>query len=225
MSNQHFVIQSRRLSRSLSLLGIGFFCVLMAVTASCGEASGDKNPADSTTVLEQGNSQAGFSANEGEGNSSTDSASTETSSASNSASSSSSLGSSTNGESQKKEVSSAPDHHNSMISVDWEGTYQGVLPCADCNGIQTSLILEKNGSFTLTKHYLGKSKSPENPIVGKFEWDSDKNRIHLMKKDKQGNPIRLESYFVGENQLFFLDQSGNRIKGALAEKYILKKNT
>ncbi|HSH50375.1 MAG TPA: copper resistance protein NlpE N-terminal domain-containing protein, partial [Bacteroidales bacterium] len=30
-----------------------------------------------------------------------------------------------------------PDMHTSEISLDWQGTYKGVLPCADCPGIET----------------------------------------------------------------------------------------
>lgn len=42
------------------------------------------------------------------------------------------------------------------------GTYTGMLPCADCRGIQTTLTLASksaartgNGTFTLTEEYLG----------------------------------------------------------------------
>ena len=31
--------------------------------------------------------------------------------------------------------------HNSRNALDWAGTYEGVLPCADCPGIQTRLSL------------------------------------------------------------------------------------
>ena len=32
---------------------------------------------------------------------------------------------------------------------------QGVLPCADCEGMDTSLILEKDGTFVLNEIYRG----------------------------------------------------------------------
>ncbi|NLS43184.1 hypothetical protein EXD76_01830 [BEV proteobacterium] len=31
--------------------------------------------------------------------------------------------------------------------------YRGVLPCADCAGIDTSLFLAENGTFILQYHY------------------------------------------------------------------------
>ena len=32
---------------------------------------------------------------------------------------------------------------NSKTSVDWVGKYEGTLPCADCEGIKTTLTLNK----------------------------------------------------------------------------------
>ena len=32
------------------------------------------------------------------------------------------------------------DIHNAETSLDYEGTYKGVLPAADCPGIETTLI-------------------------------------------------------------------------------------
>ena len=28
------------------------------------------------------------------------------------------------------------DDHNSQNSLDWSGTYKGIIPCADCEGIR-----------------------------------------------------------------------------------------
>ena len=45
-----------------------------------------------------------------------------------------------------------------MTSVDWDGTYFGILPCADCNGIQTILTLNKNLTYEIQMKYLGKDE-------------------------------------------------------------------
>ncbi len=39
-------------------------------------------------------------------------------------------------------------------------TYTGILPCADCQGIKTKLILNKDKTFLYEQNYLGKSKKP-----------------------------------------------------------------
>jgi len=48
----------------------------------------------------------------------------------------------------------------------------------------------------------------------------------MRASDGKGSKITLSDgskYLVGENQLFMLDNEGNRISGELAEHYILKK--
>ncbi len=35
-------------------------------------------------------------------------------------------------------------------------SWRGVLPCADCEGIDTSLFLEKDGTWVMNEHYLGR---------------------------------------------------------------------
>ncbi len=110
------------------------------------------------------------------------------------------------------------DTHNSRNSLDWNGTYQGILPCADCEGIQTRLTLMNNGDFRRTLIYLGSEEASKSES-GTFEWDEGGFQITLHPRD--GEP---QKYQVGENRLFHLDRDGNRITGDLAEKYELVKN-
>ena len=48
-----------------------------------------------------------------------------------------------------------PDIHNSRNSLDWAGTYEGVLPCADCPGTKTRLTLNQDGSYRLVTQAQG----------------------------------------------------------------------
>ncbi len=104
---------------------------------------------------------------------------------------------------------------SSLTSVDWQGTYQGTLPCADCEGIKTQLVLNDDLSYILKTKYLGKSDSVFQE-KGKFTWDNSGSNIQLENSGGQ-------SYQVGENILFHLDKNGKRITGDLAEKYKLEK--
>lgn len=112
-------------------------------------------------------------------------------------------------------ASGAPDAHNSRIALDWAGTYSGVLPCADCPGIETAITLNDNGTFRRSMTYLERSVAP---VVdsGTFEWQEDGNTITL-QAEGDGN----WQYQVGENQLIHLDGDGQRITGDLAPNYIL----
>lgn len=106
---------------------------------------------------------------------------------------------------------------NSRVSVDWAGTYQGVLPCADCEGIETSITLGKDSSYRLRARYVGKADTVFEKR-GTFAWNEAGSAIQL-----QGLPDGPDRYLVGENQLIQLDREGNRITGELASRYSLPK--
>lgn len=119
-------------------------------------------------------------------------------------------------EREKSQIDRSPAD-NSITSLDWDGNYFGVIPCADCEGIETLITLTKENTFRMVTKYLGKSEL-ENVYKGNFEWDESGNKIKLLGLD--GGP---SNYQVGENKLFQLDMGGNKITGNLAEKYILEK--
>ncbi|MCL2919619.1 copper resistance protein NlpE [Shewanella litorisediminis] len=111
-----------------------------------------------------------------------------------------------------------PIGDSSRTSLDWPGSYEGVLPCASCEGIKTHLELNNDGTYLLQTHFLGlkegEKESERFEERGTFIWNAS------------GGAIQLESgagYQVGENQLFMLDREGNRITGTLSEHYRLKK--
>jgi len=107
--------------------------------------------------------------------------------------------------------------HNSRNSLDWPGTYAGTVPCADCKGIRTTIRLQADGNFTRELLYLGKSNVPVRD-AGMFTWNDAGSIITLASEN--GEP---QQYQVGENRLFHLDRSGNRIAGELADRYVLEK--
>ncbi len=101
----------------------------------------------------------------------------------------------------------------SRNSIDWEGTYEGILPCADCSGIKTTLTLKPEEVYEEVVEYIGQ---PDTQYIteGRFQWDRKGNKVILSNKRK---------YMVGENQVFLLDSDGNRVTGELANSYRLIK--
>ncbi|MDH0659135.1 copper resistance protein NlpE [Empedobacter sp. GD03865] len=108
------------------------------------------------------------------------------------------------------------DDSTSQSALDWDGTYEGVIPCADCEGIKTELTLNQDNTYTLIEEYIDKNLKVENQ--GNITWTDDGNSISLKTKDDE-----YKRYKVGENILFQLDLEGNEITGALAQNYQLKK--
>lgn len=109
------------------------------------------------------------------------------------------------------------DMHNARISLDYVGSYSGVLPCADCEGIHTEVILVDESQFIRKTQYMGKDDMVFEES-GIYNWDDAGNTITLEGAE---TPNR---YFVSENRIFHLDLDGNRIEGELADMYILGKN-
>ena len=106
--------------------------------------------------------------------------------------------------------------HNSRNSLDWAGTYTGLIPSASGMGIEVRLTLNGNGTFALNYHYVGRP-DPDFSSTGNFTWDNDGSVITL---DSITGPLH---YRVGENMLRQLDLDGKVITGNLAEMYVLKK--
>lgn len=108
------------------------------------------------------------------------------------------------------------DAHHGHKSLDWPGIYNGLLPCADCYGVKTSLALNKNNTYVLIYQYTG--KSPRDHVEkGTFTWGEKENTIILTPR--KGDAVR--QYLIGDNTLTQLDGNGNLVKGEQAGRYIL----
>lgn len=100
---------------------------------------------------------------------------------------------------------------------DYIGTYKGILPCADCQGLITEIAINENTTFSMKTKYQGKG---DKVFVrkGHFTWNKKRNIIVLT--DIKNGP---NQYFVGKNKLIQLDIYGEKITGSLADDYILSK--
>lgn len=112
------------------------------------------------------------------------------------------------------------NEHNAKNSLDYIGQYQGIVPCADCEGIETSLLLEDDKNYVLKTNYLGRKNVAVNEVRGFYSWNEDGNTIILSGIENAPN-----QYFVSENYLTQLDLEGHKISGELAAKYVLHKKS
>ncbi len=107
--------------------------------------------------------------------------------------------------------------HSPEMALDWDGTYKGLLPCASCPGILTSLKLNNDKTFVKLDYYL-ESKGGFFREEGTFSFTKEGNKIIL--KPKKGATTM---YAVGENRLIMLDQNGKKSTSKLAKMYELSK--
>lgn len=100
-------------------------------------------------------------------------------------------------------------------ALDWNGTYEATVPCADCPGIKTSLTLNNDKTFSITEEYI--DRNSKNQDKGSFSWDATGSVITL-----EGKTARYK-YKVGENMLIQLDMEGKEIDGPNKDLYVFKK--
>lgn len=87
----------------------------------------------------------------------------------------------------------------SRDSLDWPGRYTGALPCASCEAIDSTLFLNKDGSYRLLESYRGE-KDAQFTTEGQVEWAADGGSITLGGDGRR--------YRVGEGAVEMLDSDG-----------------
>ena len=109
---------------------------------------------------------------------------------------------------------------NTSENSNFYGTYEGTLPAADCEGIKTTLTLNKDKTYILRSEYIGEGEKSAT-----FESKGHYNLIN-------GNLIELsltssneKSYYkiLDGSKLMLSDKEGSINQGILSEHYILKK--
>ncbi|HFZ8995133.1 TPA: envelope stress response activation lipoprotein NlpE [Citrobacter freundii] len=84
-------------------------------------------------------------------------------------------------------------------------SWRGVLPCADCAGIETDLFLEKDGTWVMNERYQGAREEPSS-FASYGTWARTADRLVLT--DSKGE----KSYYrVKGEALEMLDRDGNPI--------------
>lgn len=79
--------------------------------------------------------------------------------------------------------------------LDWAGEYKGLLPCADCAGIQTKLELKADKTYELSEEYQGgKGNGQKFEVKGTFTFDTTQPSIIVLDKAAENR-----KFFVGEN--------------------------
>lgn len=78
------------------------------------------------------------------------------------------------------------------------GTFSGTLPCADCPGIDTTVTLKPDGTYTLREVYQGKADS----FDGDGTWTAEEN----------GKRVRLDPNSKSEQDRVFAVKSNDEIE-------------
>ena len=123
------------------------------------------------------------------------------------------------GNSRQKTTAGVPDMHNAENALDYQGTYKGVFPAADCPGIEIELTLHNDNTYTMNSSYMDRS---EEPIQQTGNYTVKGNLLTLRAKVGIGLLVP-EYYKVEENRLSRLNAKKQPITGELADQYVLTK--
>jgi len=100
------------------------------------------------------------------------------------------------------------------VVPEWAGVYTGVLPCADCPGIQTTIELLADSTYLMQTLYLDRSDELFTKS-GNLIWDTRNNTVELENDF-------VKTLLVEDHTLTVLFE-GEKETGILAPYYILKK--
>ena len=117
------------------------------------------------------------------------------------------------------------DMHNAENSLDYDGTYTGTFPAADCPGINMTLTIKKDKTFELISEYIDRQDatfkeygtySVEGNIMtlingeDKQYYKVGENTLTALNQDKQQTII-----FYTKNKLYFICHFHAKVKGPL----------
>jgi hypothetical protein len=109
------------------------------------------------------------------------------------------------------------DAHTSYLSLDWNGTYSGIIPWKDFDKLEVTLAIDRESKYVLLLNNL-EENSYRKEYEGSFFWNSNGNSITLHSKGK--HPMH---FFVGENFLLIMDSPDNKVDLKFKDTYKLVK--
>lgn len=94
--------------------------------------------------------------------------------------------------------------------------YKGVIPCSDCDGIETIIHLQKDKKrFDMQERFIGKSQEP-------IRTDGTYKVINGVYVFYAGSTVK-GAFKLSDGEMMMLDRQRKPIEGTLAEKYKLKR--
>lgn len=110
-----------------------------------------------------------------------------------------------------REVDNAPAPEGLDVRA-FAGRFEGTLPCADCPGIDSTIELKGDGTYTLHDAYR-ESDGATNDVTGTWTVEAAGKRIRLDPDSKEAQDRLYE--VVSSDELRMLDIDGNPIDSGL----------
>lgn len=106
-------------------------------------------------------------------------------------------------------LASACSNTTENSGADLSGVFYGTLPCADCAGIETSLLFNNDGTYRASEMYL---KNDKEEFASSGKWELSKNGKTVTLTDAEG----IKNYYsLLDGALVKLDMNGEKIESEL----------
>ena len=102
-------------------------------------------------------------------------------------------------------------------AIELPATFQGTLPCADCEGVETTLSLREDGLYIVRHRKLGTTPSEMSVELGRWQMTDGRRRLELDGVTKQSYRIATPTQLVTADLAHRLDRlpTWNPIGGPL----------
>lgn len=104
----------------------------------------------------------------------------------------------------------------------YAGSYEGTLPCADCEGIKTTVVLNDDYTYQKTSTYLKGDKPSKFEETGVYELNEETDVITLIPSENR-DERKSNLYLLGDNRLTYLNRDGSKVEREMADLYVLEK--
>lgn len=98
-------------------------------------------------------------------------------------------------------------------TIDLPVSYSGIIPCADCPGIEYRLNIEQD-QFTEFRLYQDRS---DEPFIEIGKWSFRDDTLYITSDDGK----TVNTFLYGSNTITMLDQNNEQINGNTADMYVL----
>ena len=102
----------------------------------------------------------------------------------------------------------------------WSGTYEGVMPAADCPGIYTLLALNNDGNYEMYQKYLERNSSYVSK--GELEWNVSGDTLFLLSNERMPLQVSKDALMNGNITLSRVSDKDN-LEDAYT-KYLIKED-
>ena len=119
--------------------------------------------------------------------------------------------------STSQQIDTTPSENiDTTLNNNWLGKYEGIFPCADCEGIKVELELKPNNLYELSEEYLGTNPQTESEIKGSFSFNAEDKSLITLDEKAENRKFAIGDGFIEARDI----ETGKKIESSLNYKLL-----